>query len=305
MMAKLAFRLKKELGNWRELLPKSWRSHFEGVDLGWEGIDPSAEIKADEKIWPQEGAGPPGTHVFKAFKDLAPEQVRVVIFGNDPYTQITQATGRSFEQGDVRSWSKDLKIHGRVSPSYLSILCAEAASVAGPGFDLESSKPVFDEPPPSDDAWNRRPFWWCHLELARGIHQKKFELPAARSIFKHWASQGVFWLNTTLTYSKWDEAHRSSHHNLWAPFTQRVLEVLTQTAASRKEPMAFALWGSTADDLEPLILDLAKRAQAPAESVKVTKTGHPQWPPGYWRAGNPLQQVNQALGDSQEAIDWA
>lgn len=303
-MAQLKDRLGEELGNWKDRLPAVWRAHFQAVELDWDSIDPTAEIEPTEKIWPQETAGPPGAHVFKALEDLAPENVRVVIFGNDPYTRITQATGRSFEQGDVTDWAEDLKVYGRISPSYQSILCAAAATTAlGRNFDLESPEPVFATPPPQDESWGNRPLWWCHLELARGVRQGAIHLPPPQIIFKHWADQGVFWLNTTLTYSKWDVEHRRSHHALWAPFTRRMLELLVETAAGRDEPMVFALWGSTANDLEPVIDDLGLRFQAPAASLRTVKTGHPQWPAGHWRVGNSLRRINEALGD--EPIEWA
>lgn len=302
-MAKLSFRLKKELQDWRQRLPASWRPHFDGVELAFDQVDGDATLAAGEKIWPQEGAGPPGTHVFKAFKGLGPDDVKVVIFGNDPYTRIEQATGRSFEQGDVSSWAKDLPSWGKVSPSYQSILCAACAtSASAEGLDLTSNKPFFTDPPPSDRVWKGRPLWWCHVELARGLRGKRLQLPAARSIFKHWAEQGVFWLNTTLTYTKWDDDHRESHRKLWRPFTERVLDVLVETAAARMRPTVFTLWGGTAGKLEEDIVARAKAIGAASGRIQVVKTGHPQWPEGYFGKGNSLARVNQALGDS--AIDW-
>jgi hypothetical protein len=42
-------------------------------------------------------------------------------------------------------------------------------------------------------------------------------------------------------------------------------------------------------------------AGLPAGALRITKTGHPQWPTGYFRNGNPLADVNEALGARPKA----
>lgn len=59
---------------------------------------------------------------------MRPEEVSVVIFGNDPYTRVEQATGRSFEQGNLTDWVKDVQVRRRISPGLKSILCAAASA---------------------------------------------------------------------------------------------------------------------------------------------------------------------------------
>ena len=81
-----------------------------------------------------------------------------------------------------------------------------------------------------------------------------------------------------------------------------MLEALVKQAASH--PVVFVLWGSSADDLEGEIGSLGETAGLPTGAARITKTGHPQWPAGYFRNGNPLADVNQALGDSGPAIRW-
>jgi uracil-DNA glycosylase len=291
-MAKLRSRLKAELGDWFTRLPTVWRPLFEGVELGFEAVDPDATIKPDEEIWPQSTGGPPGTHVFKAYKDLKPDEVRVVIFGNDPYTRISQATGRSFEQGDLTDWAKDIRHSRRVSPSLKSVLSAAAATApSGAGYSLVDQRMVYED---YQARAHSQPIWFTHVELVRGIADGKIKLPPPRKIFGHWASQGVLWINRTLTYSKWDDDHRESHRQLWAPFTERALEALV-TQASRDRRMVFVMWGSSADDLEAPLEQFRTAHGIPKSAVRYVKTGHPQWPEGYFRIGNPLEQINKAI----------
>jgi len=306
-LATLKERLEAELGDWQARLPDAWRPRFDGVALDFDACDPRATLDEGDRIWPQETnqGGAPGAHLFKACRDLAPEEVRVVIFGNDPYTRIGQATGRSFEQGDLAGWAADLARPGRVSPSLQSIICAAAAT--GPGADGYKLVDT-TQAKPASGAPGSQPVWRCHVELARAIKDGAVDPPAPGGIFGHWAGQGVLWLNRTLTYTKWLDAdqqdtHRASHQRLWAPFTERVLELLADQA--RDHPIVVVLWGSSAADLAARLTALAAARHAPPGNVRTVSTGHPQWPEGYFRIGNPLAKINAAIGDSGPAIDWS
>jgi hypothetical protein len=72
--------------------PRDMARAFDGVELPFDAIPPLP----GGAIWP--------ANVFRALNDLDPAHVRAVIFGNDPYTKVEQATGRSFEQGDIGDW---------------------------------------------------------------------------------------------------------------------------------------------------------------------------------------------------------
>jgi uracil-DNA glycosylase len=305
-MALLRERLEAELGDWQERLPDSWRSLFDGTALDFAACDPGATLDEGDAIWPQETnqGGAPGAHLFKAYRDLAPEDVRVVIFGNDPYTKITQATGRSFEQGDLSAWATDLPKPGRISPSLQSIICAAAAS--GPGAAGYELVDMMQASPAAGPG--KQPVWRCHVELARAFRDGAIDPPPPGEIFGHWAKQGVLWLNRTLTYTKWLDAeqkdtHRASHQRLWAPFTERALELLADQARTR--PIVVVLWGSSAADLAARLTALAAARHAPAGNVRTVATGHPQWPEYYFKVGNPLAQINQAIGADGPAIDWS
>jgi len=293
-MAKLSDRLRAELGGWRKMLSPGWRPHFKDTELAFDAVDPNATLASGEMIWPQRTAASPRAHLFKALKDLSPAEVRVVIFGNDPYTRVEQATGRSFEQGDLSDWVKDAQVRRRISPSLKSILCAAAATdKANSSYDLTSRKVL-------DDGEEE---WLAHAELTRGLIAGKIKLPPPTQIFDYWAKQGVLWLNRTLTYTKWDEEHRLSHTRLWEPFTLRVLEVLVEQTKS-KRPIVFTLWGGPAKELESVIEKLRLKAKAPEKFVRYVRMGHPQIPENYFGSGNSLGAINKELGASKFAIKW-
>ena len=212
-MAALWEKLQSDLGNWRDRLPEAWRSSFTDVALDFDAVDRDSQLADGEAIWPQEGGANKAAYLFKAFRDLRPEQVRVVIFGNDPYTRVAQATGRSFEQGDLVDWAHDIRIRGRVSPSMQSIVAAAAATDRkNDRYSLCDTRMLYDQEDatkePTASQSHAQPIWFAHVELARGLADGAIKLRPPREIFEYWAKQGVLWLNRTLTYTKWDQAHR-------------------------------------------------------------------------------------------------
>lgn len=301
-MARLQDRLNDELNDWFERLPASWQEHFDDVTLDFDAVDDDAELDDDERIWPLETNrdGPDGCHLFKAFNDLDPSEVRVIIFGNDPYTKLNQATGRSFEQGNLASWNEDLLVPGRVSPSLKSLICAAVATNRGSaGYQLTDARQMIEA---NKTKGRRQPTWFSHVELAQALADGAVKPPSPKKIFTHWAKQGVLWLNRTLTYSKWDDEHRASHQALWSPFTDRAVSAIVSEAANR--PLVFVMWGSSADDLEPEIANLARHMGVPGKNIRAAVTGHPQWPAGYFRVGNPLSQINHLIGGDGPSIAW-
>jgi uracil-DNA glycosylase len=71
--------------------------------------------------------------------------------------------------------------------------------------------------------------------------------PAAHGSLKSWAQQGILLLNTTLTV---EEGQPASHAKRgWESLTDRLIEA----CASKREPVAFLLWGAHAQAKQPLI----------------------------------------------------
>ena len=143
--------LKAMLGAWRSVLPAAWRPSFDGVEIPFDQIP----ALAGGPIWPK--------RFFHAFEDLDPGHVRAVIFGNDPYTKIAQATGRSFEQGDVTDWKEQIRTRA-VSPSLRNIVIAAVRTQ--PSFASKTG-----------------------LQIANAVASGEITLPA--DLFARWAAQGV------------------------------------------------------------------------------------------------------------------
>ena len=281
-MPSLRARLLDELGGWQTRLPQPWRSVLRGVELDFAGVHPRGSISDGDRVWPQSTAGPASAHVFKALRDVAPGGVRVVIFGNDPYTQIDQATGRSFEQGDLTSWRGDFD---EISPSLKSILCGAAATDrAHRGYELAQAS------------------YRAHRELRRCVEDDALRLPSPRRVFGHWARQGVLWLNRSLTYTRWDDDHRNSHRALWRPFIDRVIAELVRRSEQRR-PVLFVLWGGKARELERVIARAMRHAGSVSTAAQVVRALHPQYPGNFFRTGNTFTDINQRL-PSAARVRW-
>ncbi|HXD30410.1 MAG TPA: hypothetical protein VN643_04820 [Pyrinomonadaceae bacterium] len=319
-MATLESRLRAELENWRKRLPEAWRSRFENVELNFAAVDAGTMLAENEHIWPQETnpGGPVGAHVFKALQDLRPEEIRVVIFGNDPYTQLNQATGRSFEQGNLTSWTPDPNdLKSRFSPSLKTLLAAAlATSGAGAKYPLVDRRVVFNpdefkyDPNDKWGKWNYgpNPLWLSHLALELCLLSGEVNVPSPQQIFAHWSKQGVLWINRTLTYTKWETdvgqpGHRRSHQRVWAPFTDRLIDTLIEGTSSDHR-VHFALWGGEAKEIGELV---KKKAQAAGKTdISFTQTGHPQRPENYFlgadKPSNPLAEINKTIQGAP--IEW-
>lgn len=76
--------------------------------------------------------------------------------------------------------------------------------------------------------------------IFKEIKQDLGEEKPQSGCLSHWADQGIFLLNTTLTV----RAHQAkSHANQgWEVFTDRVIQLLSE----RKDPLVFVLWGQSA-----------------------------------------------------------
>ena len=109
----------------------------------------------------------------------------------------------------------------------------------------------------------------------------------------HWAKQGVFLLNATLTV----QAHQAGSHQKkgWETFTDQVI----QTISSKKEGIVFLLWGGFAKQKSKLI-DTSKHL--------ILISGHPS--PlsanrGYWFGNKHFSRCNEYLKSrGASPINW-
>ena len=180
---------------------------------------------------------PPRKDIFNAFNLTTPQNVKVVIIGQDPYHGYGKAHGLCFS----------VKKGAKIPPSLRNIF-----------KELE------------DDIGCEIPI---HGDLS------------------HWASQGVFLLNTILTV---EEKQASSHQGIgWEEFTDKVI----QTISDNKEKVVFILWGNYARKKEYLIDSkkhlVIESAHPAAEIYAGGKAG--------FFGSKPFSRANQYL---TSPIDW-
>jgi uracil-DNA glycosylase len=88
---------------------------------------------------------PPGAHIFRALDGVRPRDVRVIVVGQDPYPKISQATGRSFEQGDLPDWPVNQKVIADSLQRILQmLLVARTGNAAYGGSDSNWKRVIAD-----------------------------------------------------------------------------------------------------------------------------------------------------------------
>ena len=120
----------------------------------------------------------------------------------------------------------------------------------------------------------------------------KVEINKTNGNLEHWAKQGVFLLNTTLTVEK---SKPMSHKNFgWNIFTDKVIEIINHY----RENIVFILWGAHAHSKTHLI-DSSKHL--------ILKSVHPS-PLSSHRGffgSRPFSQTNNYLESKEiDKIDW-
>ena len=136
---------------------------------------------------------PPVDQIFNAFDRCSPDNLKVVIIGQDPYHTPGAAHGLCFSVPDGE----------KIPPSLRNI----------------------------------------YKELHTDVNK---EIPTTGNL-EHWAEQGVFLLNATLTV----RAHEAGSHQKkgWETFTDSVIAKISEV----KENCVFILWGAYAQKKEALI----------------------------------------------------
>ena len=216
---------------WREDVEPAWRRVLDGVDLGFEAVDPTLTLEPWEPIFPARRGrtfpgAPPGAHVFRAFDGLIPDGVRCVVLGQDPYPCPAFATGRAFEAGNVASWRELDKMF---SPSVRALI--QLIVAARTGDNLHAA------------GFERWPSLLADVEAGR----VRLEAPAA--LADRWVASGALLLNSALTLSRFDPEigpHQARGHlPLWRPVLLAVLRHL----AARRTPLVCIGFGDTAASL--------------------------------------------------------
>lgn len=299
--------LEETMAGWQKALPEPWRPVFKGVKLDsksvptwlkhqpWVPIFPVFRNQSTGEVFqaspePEKGTNligiPKVAHTFRALL-VPPDEVKVVVVGQDPYPDITDATGQSFEQGSIEDWVKDSH---RVAGSLKPILQTAAAAATG-------------------DDKRYRVQWEGWDALASDIADRKVRVASPDKIFQAYQKQGVLWLNTTLTISHFrvtpkgkSSGFQEAHAAYWKPFVSRLFEHIV--GRGPENPVVFALFGSWAKAFKP---DIQEAAEAAGNTGAVTfvETDHPVTKPFIERKRNPLSEINEklkALGE--KPINW-
>jgi len=213
------------LADWSADLSPDWRALTLGHGPDVTAIDPTLALEVWEPIFPVRRGKhfpgmPHGTHCFRAFDDIAPEQVRCLILGQDPYPEPAIATGRAFEAGNVADWRELDKMFTKSIRAFMQLIVAARAgdaSYAQSFADWPKTLSVLQE------GW----------------------LPPAK-VADHWVSEGVLLLNAALTLTRFQvqiDPHQSAGHlRLWQPFMRQIVRAL----ADRDTPLVLIGFGDAA-----------------------------------------------------------
>lgn len=257
------------LAEWPAGVPQVWQDRLGGAAPNFEAIP--IDLPHDGAARP---AYPPlqadnGRHLSRAFRQIEPARVRVVVIGQDPYTQPARSTGRSFEDGAAQG--------GNVATSLKRLL--QSALQA----------------PPNGDNWN---------SIRERVVEHLPDQPAMTRYFDGLAGQGVLFLNVGWTFTHLD--HRKAHYDLWQPVNERLLQDM---AREEEGGTVFLLLGKTAQTLFRNSLPKNVLEELRGEGRGIVPIDHPHpaahHNAAYLNGVNPLGRVNQdLLGLGEDEIIW-
>lgn len=196
------------LADWQNAVPAAWQEA-----LG----DPNLQAEALVNAQDEEGAYPPyppleadegGRGLLRPFAELRPDEVRVVILGQDPYTQPDRATGRSFEDG------ASVGLDNTSRPALRHIVQSAVAP----------------------DLVNGRENW---QELCASMGALP---PRMDSFFDRLQRRGVLFINASWTFTH--KQHQEAHKEVWRPVTRCLLQHIAASQAGT----VFLLLGRDASD---------------------------------------------------------
>ncbi|GIQ86375.1 hypothetical protein KIPB_008221 [Kipferlia bialata] len=181
----------------------------------------------------RQGTIPSPECILTPLRVLRPQDVRMLVFGQDPYPRPASAVGIAFCDGEVRSWDM------RLSPSLRNII-----------------KDVLISADHADPKTKVGPL---RTKLA------EMRVPSPQEWFHSTQAQGVLWLNTALTFSGKDAPTLAKHIAFWRPFVDAVIQT---TVAARAEAgkaevegsgLVTLMWGGKALKLKPVVEAAAEK----------------------------------------------
>lgn len=270
---------------WRNDLSPPWRRVLENVSPNPLGVSSTLTFSATEPIYPTRRnvvlAGQRAdAHVFRAFDDIDPSQVRCVLIGQDPYPASSRATGRSFEQGDIDAWPVKA---ASVASSLRVMLRMLVSARTGNSAVLTMGWPSF-------------------VKLATTI-----QLESPRELFDRLQSQGVLCLNAGLTITRYKPGGAPEQTKGHLPFWRPVVgQVLRSVATRNTGHVVFLCLGKFAQDLmvsERVEPDAVGAGTWGTRAMRISLP-HPV-APGFINGPNPFLAVNSTLASlGAGPIDW-
>ena len=218
---------------------------------------------------------PGGSHIFRALDDLLPEQVRVVVIGQDPYPQVSQGTGRAFEQGNLGRWTSKSP---QLVPSLRRI--AQQIAVARTGNHCYGAP---------KGGWHR---------LKQDIDNNNLDFPGSARSVRPLAVPRRSLAEHRSEFTKYERGscpHQlKGHIPMWAPIVSGICQCL---AMCPDIPVVFLSWGAKADRF------LNKADIAPCVQLKthVIARNHPSTV-GFLKKPNVFRHITRgvkAIGKAQ------
>ena len=208
-------------------------------------------------------------HPFKALESLTPQDVRVVILGQDPYHGPGQAMGLSFSVPDGCKRPPSLRnIFNELEREFPSLGSVASDSAPAQGSLL-----------PEPDAPPARAAATVSNDLTR------------------WARQGVLLLNTVLTV---EDGQPASHAKQgW----EAVTDALIALTARDPHPKVFMLWGAHAQAKQALLPPDSGHLVLTANHPSPLSARRPPIP--FLGCGHFGQANRWLVEQGRQAIDWS
>ncbi|MCB0277874.1 MAG: hypothetical protein KDD94_00120 [Calditrichaeota bacterium] len=154
--------------------------------------------------------------IFSVFDYMEPSAVKCVVFGEDPYPRLSSAQGIAFWDAELAEWTT--KSRGNCVRNMMKALL-----IAKGDANYSSS-----------------------MDHCRQQISDYYDSPG--QMFRHWLENGVFLLNSALTFSS--STDKKLHFNFWRPFIEAVIDVL---AKQDNQPF-FILWGRQAQQWQEKLI---------------------------------------------------
>lgn len=273
--------LEETLEDWEKDINPEWRIITDRVKLGFEDVSADLLIEPWEPIFPsRKGRSfpgePKGAHLFRAFDEICPEDVRCVLLGQDPYPCSAFSTGRAFEAGNTKNWRELDKMFSKSVRAFL-------LQIAATRFNRSDLASDFGKWP----------------QLLNAIESGKLDLGTPELIADRWVKSGVLLLNSSLTLSRFSvnvDPHQSQgHFPLWRPLMLAVLQHL----ASTNHSFTIITLGDSA-------ARITKQANLSEKNgIQIIKRPHPAFFNEFLACENPFLICNKHLQKfGVSPIDW-